>query len=85
MIDEGRRLVANFPWLFIPVERLGGWRRGHVFLIVLDSSHLLLLLLEERFVFLLLPRLEMIAVLHLLHRVVLGIIVVSVSRRKTRL
>ena len=54
-------------------------------MIVLDSSDLLLLPLEERLVFLLLPRLEVIAVLYLLHRVVLGIIVVIVPRRQTRL
>ena len=85
LIDEGRRLVENFPWLVIPVESLGDGRRCYVFLIVLDSSDLLLLLLVERFVFLLLPWLGMIAVLDLLHRVVLSIIVVSVPRRKTRL
>ena len=54
-------------------------------MIVLESSDLPLFLLEERSVFLLLPRMEMIAVLHLLHRVVLGIIVVIVPRWKTRL
>ena len=80
MIDEGIRLEENFPWLVILVESLGGGSRCHVFLIVLDSSDLLLLPLEERLVFFLLPRLEVIAVLHLLHRVVLGIIVLIVPR-----